>query len=80
MKTHILKIWPEYYDAILDGRKTFEVRRDDRHFMEGDILELREYEVYEGRYTKRVMHVRVRYVCLLPGLSAHVGMSVRLIQ
>lgn len=78
MTTHILKIWPQYYEAIHDGRKTFEVRRDDRHFMEGDILELREYDHHVGRYTKRVCHAKVTYVGLLPGIPAHVGMSVEL--
>lgn len=38
--THQLKTWPNYWDAVASGEKTFEVRRDDRGFQKGDILEL----------------------------------------
>lgn len=41
MKRHVLKCWPEFFDAIADGRKTFELRRDDREYAVGDVLELR---------------------------------------
>ena len=34
---HNLKAWPEFFDAVADGRKTFEVRRNDRGYREGDI-------------------------------------------
>ena len=27
---HILKTWPNYFDAVKRGEKPFEVRRDDR--------------------------------------------------
>ena len=40
MSEHRLKIWRGPFDAIVDGRKTFEYRRDDRGFQVGDILEL----------------------------------------
>lgn len=39
---HDLKTWPEYYKDIASGVKTFEVRRNDRNFMVGDML-LREF-------------------------------------
>lgn len=37
---HILKTDPLYWDAIAEGRKSFEVRFDDRGFDVGDTLEL----------------------------------------
>lgn len=43
MATHDLKCWPEFFDAIADGRKTFEVRKNDRGFQAGDRLVLRKY-------------------------------------
>lgn len=40
MRIHQLKCWPQYFDAIVSGEKTFEVRRDDRGFQRGDVIEL----------------------------------------
>ena len=58
MKTHELKIWPEFFDAVRTGAKRFEVRVDDRGgFNVGDILWLREWDrvgkQYMGRELKR---------------------------
>ena len=41
--THDLKTWPEYFEPILTGRKTFEIRHDDRDFKTGHVLHLREW-------------------------------------
>jgi hypothetical protein len=40
IREHILKCWPDYFDAIKAGLKPFEVRRDDRGFQRGDVLVL----------------------------------------
>lgn len=40
--THDLKCWPEYFEPLLDGRKTFEIRKNDRPFAVGDTLYLKE--------------------------------------
>lgn len=55
MREHELKCWPQFFDAVVDGRKTFEFRRFDRGFEVGDVLKLREWEkgVYSGREIKR---------------------------
>ena len=39
--THELKIQEPYADAILDGRKTFEVRMNDRGYNAGDKVHFR---------------------------------------
>lgn len=57
---HNLKILPEYFNKIAEGRKTFEVRRDDRPFAEGDTLRLQEFD--GDIYTGRAVDVVVTYI------------------
>lgn len=53
-KIHELKIKPVYFEAVKEGIKTFELRKDDRNFKVGDILLLREWEhKYSGRKIKK---------------------------
>lgn len=63
MKTHELKTWPEYYNAVVDGEKTFEVRKDDRDYQVGDKLMLLEWDPVKETYTGSVTGVKVTY-CL----------------
>ncbi len=41
---HVLKCWPIFFEAIDSGLKTFEVRKNDRNYQEGDFLHLEEYD------------------------------------
>lgn len=52
MTDHILKVAAPYFDAIVDGSKTFEVRKNDRGFQKGDTLTLWEYDRSPGRCGK----------------------------
>ena len=66
--THDLKIGPNYFDAVSDGRKKFELRRNDRDFKAGDRLMLREWVASE--YTGRCLCCKVDYI-----LSGHDGLD-----
>lgn len=73
---HELKTLPEFFQAVIDGKKTFEVRKDDRNFKEGDVLRLREWnplwknDPVTERYTGRYCYVLVNYVLRhFPGLE-----------
>lgn len=67
---HELKILPPYFEAVIDGRKTFEIRKDDRGFQAGDTVTLREYDPeYKGyhrseeqMYTGRKHSAGIGYV------------------
>ena len=62
MATHDLKIWPEFFQAVLEDRKRFEYRNDDRGFKVGDVLLLREWTPYTENYTGRKEEVKVTYI------------------
>jgi len=38
MKTHTLKIKQEYFERIISGQKTFEIRKNDRDYQVGDAV------------------------------------------
>jgi Domain of unknown function (DUF3850) len=63
--THELKTWPEYFRAIVSGRKTFEVRKADRLFEVGDLLALKEYDPETQKYTGKLITKEITYI--LPG-------------
>lgn len=41
--THHLKILPEYFQGVINGKKPFEIRYNDRDFKKGDRVILEEY-------------------------------------
>ena len=43
MKVHELKSWPESFKAIKKGRKTCDLRLDDRNFQIGNIILFQEF-------------------------------------
>lgn len=59
---HVLKTWPEYFEAVYVGEKTFEVRLDDRDYKVGDTLVLREWDPKTKEYSGRHLEVRVTYL------------------
>ena len=61
IKVHELKTWSEPFQAIWEGEKQFEFRRNDRDFKVGDVLFLREWNPDTG-YTKRAMITNVTYI------------------
>lgn len=56
------KIWPKYFQKILDGDKTFELRLADFECKLGDILVLREWIPDTKQYTGRMLEKEVTYV------------------
>ena len=57
---HRLKTLPPYFEALLDGSKTCELRRNDRGFAAGHTLELVEWDgkTETGRQVERtITHV-----------------------
>lgn len=62
-RIHDLKCWPEPFSAALSGDKRFEIRKNDRGYMVGDVLWLREWDPSLSSYTGRAFRARVTYLC-----------------
>lgn len=60
--THHLKTWTEYFEDILNGKKNFELRKNDRNYQVGDILVLEEYVAEKDEYTGRSVSMIVDYI------------------
>lgn len=60
--THTLKTWPEYFNKVKNGFKTFEVRKDDRLFNGGDNVILQEWDPDVSKYTGAEIEFTIGYV------------------
>ena len=56
------KVWPEYFQKIVDGVKTYELRLADFVCNPGDVLVLKEWDPKTKEYTSRVIEKTVTYV------------------
>ena len=68
MSHHDLKCWTEYFDAVADGRKNFEVRYNDRGYQAGDTVTLHAYSRKENCYVsdRKPLTFRIGYVYTPP--------------
>lgn len=77
MRTHILKSWSPFFDAILKDTRTHELRRNDRSFQVGDLCDLQEYDNVKGTYTGRSCNVVISSItskeepCAVSGDGLH---------
>lgn len=62
MKTHYKKLTQPYFDHVRLGIKTFELRKNDCDYQNGDILVLQEYDSESGEYGMNEITTQIRYV------------------
>ena len=62
MKTIRKKVWPEYFEKIISGKKKFELRLADFEINEGDVLILEEWDNNKKEYTGRKIEVIATYI------------------
>lgn len=80
LEHHTLKTWPQFFNALWDDRKRFEIRRDDRKFTKGDILYLHEFDPGAERYTGRLIVAEVLTATSLRPLYDAVGMDIQVLE
>ncbi|MBU1043869.1 DUF3850 domain-containing protein [Candidatus Parcubacteria bacterium] len=56
------KVWPKYFQAIIEDKKNYELRLADWKCKEGDTLILREWDPKTKNYTGREITKKVKYV------------------
>lgn len=56
------KTWPEYFEQVLLGKKSFDMRLADFDIKEGDTLILEEYDPDKKKYTGRSIEKKVGFV------------------
>lgn len=59
-KTHNIKIGATFFEDVVNRKKTFELRKNDRNYKKGDILEMSEYK--DGKKTGRRTKALVTYM------------------
>jgi len=70
---HELKTWPEAFQAVWEGRKSYELRLDDRGYLVGDALVLLEWDPVTELYSKREIGADITYITKsgdYPGLES----------
>ena len=59
-KVHHIKLGATFFEEVASGEKTFELRKNDRGYKKGDILEMMEFK--DGKNTGRTVRVLVTYI------------------
>jgi len=56
------KAWPEWFEAVVSGKKQYDLRLNDFEVQEGDALVLEEWDPKTKQYTGRSIEKKVSYV------------------
>lgn len=59
---HELKTESQFFESVINGSKTFEVRKNDRDFRVGDYLALNELNDTRDGYTGRSVLLEITYI------------------
>lgn len=80
MARHELKLSTEFFPDVATKVKTFEIRKNDRNYQVGDILELREWELVGHFYTGRKVFAEVVYMTDYAQVDNYVVMAINVIE
>jgi hypothetical protein len=56
------KTWPDLFQKVLDGSKSFDLRLGDFECAEGDVLVLREWDPGTQEYTGREIEKEITFI------------------
>ncbi len=75
-KTHEIKTWKATYQDIIDGKKPFEYRKNDRDYQVGDQVVHIEWDPVGQCITDRRLYTTITYILHGPNLDIPVGYCV----
>lgn len=76
LREHILKILPKYYDPVVQGKKTFEIRKNDRDFQVDDWVKLLEFDGKE--FTGNFVNAVITYITPYQQREGYVVFSIQM--
>ena len=77
MKRHEVKCWPEFWNPLKTGTKTFELRRNDRDYQVGDELIERQWSPETHEYVgEERLQFRITYVMQGPIFGLRQGFAI----
>lgn len=56
------KVWPEYFQRVVDGSKKYELRLADFDCAPGDILLLKEWDPVTSTYSGRTIEKEITHI------------------
>lgn len=76
---HAVKQLTVHFNDVISGKKTFEVRLNDRDYRVGDLVALNEYDPENNKYTGRSCLVYIDYILddKLYCLPGYIVMSIK---
>ena len=75
--THELKIYPWFFKAVVNGTKTFEIRKNDRDYKVGDVLVLHKYLPFGWLTKAPTIKVEVTYITSFKQKKGYVVMGIK---
>lgn len=60
-KVHYIKCEKDFFNDVVEGYKSFEIRKNDRDYQAGDDIVLREYDKEAAELTGRELRVSIIY-------------------
>lgn len=76
MAVHELRILTEYFNPVVQGVKTFEIRKNERGYKVGDLLFLKEWDE-NGIYTGHSVIKEVVYITSYAQMPTYVVLAIK---
>lgn len=73
---HDLKTWPVYFEAVADGRKPFELRKNDRNYESGDSLRLWYFDPDTKHKNGACIEAEITYILRGPAFGLEDGWCI----